>query len=386
MFLASLDLNGYRNYRRLSCEFSPGINLITGANAQGKTNLVESVYYLSIGKAYRQARDDQLILWGDNSFQIKGIIESRRGKSEIEVRYHREENPAKTILVDGLRMTKREDVSGRFTSVLFSPESIAIVKGSPQERRDFLNYDIGQISLTYGSDVYKYKRLLAQRNALLKNLSQVSLPLGDKREKLSVWDQQLVIYGCRLVEKRMAFVDKLAPMVRLIHRKLTSGKENMEIRYLINAEASPSANNDNPDKVDKKDIAGFLRETCDRSLEDDLKLGSTQWGPQRDDLKITLDGADMRRFGSQGQQRTCVLALKLAELEIFRGESGEYPLLLLDDVMSELDGERQKQLLNFINEKYIQCVITATEIKNINFIEKRQGKRFLVNRGEIREN
>jgi DNA replication and repair protein RecF len=380
MFLASLALTTYRNYKSLFCEFCPGINLVTGANAQGKTNLIEAVYYLSIGRAYRQVRDEQLIKWGEDSFQIVGNIESRQGKTEIETRFAREGNPAKTVLVGGLRVTKREDVSGRFTSVLFSPESMSIIKGSPQERRDFLNYDIGQISLTYTSDLYRYRRLLAQRNALLKKLGPITMSNDEKAEKLSVWDQQLIIYGSRIVDKRIAVIDKITPLVRLIHRKLANSEENMEVRYVLSAKGAPPLRQD---KVKTPDAAGFLREARERLLGDDLRLGSTQWGPHRDDLKITLGGVDMRQYGSQGQQRTGVLALKLAELEIFRGESGEYPLLLLDDVMSELDEERQMKLLNFIHEKNIQSIITATEAKNMYLIEKRQSRRFFVNRGEI---
>ena len=382
MLLSSLRLKDYRNYRQLYCEFCPGVNLFTGANAQGKTNLVESIYYLSIGRAYRQARDEQLILWGGRSFQIKGKIERRQGTTEIEARYDKDENPAKVILVDGLRQTKWEEVSGRFTSVLFSPESMAIIKGSPQERRGFLNYDIGQISLTYGVNLYKYMRLLAQRNALLKKLSPLAMPLSEKKDRLSVWDQQMIVYGGGIVEKRMAIIERLTPMVRLIHRRLTDSGDNMELQYLMRGK-KPVPIKKGAEKT--WSAAGLLQELCDDSLEEDLRFGSTQWGPHRDDLRILLDGVDMKLYGSQGQQRTGVLALKLAELEIFRGESGEYPVLLLDDVMSELDDTRQRKLIRFISEKSIQCVITSTDVKNVDLIEKRQIKRFFVNRGEIKE-
>lgn len=381
MYLKSLSLTDYRNYSALSCGFGPGVNLVTGANAQGKTNLIEAVYYLSIGRAYRQARDEQLIRWGRDSFRIRGKVESRFGSTEIETLYRREGNPAKTISVDGLRAQKREEVSGRLTSVLFSPESMAVVKGPPQERRSLLDYDISQISYAYASDLYKYRRILAQRNALLRKLSHIPMGVEDKKERLSVWDQQLVVYGSRIVEKRTAVVEKLTPLVRLVHRKLADNEDNMEIRYFQYGMDAAASN----EKDRKRDFAAALREAGERTLAEDLRLGSTQWGPHRDDLKIFLEGIDLRQYGSQGQQRTGALALKLAELELFRGESGEYPVLLLDDVMSELDEERQRKLLGVINEKYIQCIITATEAKNIDLIEKRQPKRFMVNRGEIKE-
>ena len=382
MLLSSLTLAGYRNYKNLECIFSPGVNMVTGANAQGKTNLIEAVYYFSVGKAYRQARDEQLVQWGGKTFYIKGDIKSRQGASEIEVRYDREANPAKSFAAGGLQRVKWEEISGIFNSVLFSPESMAVIKGSPQERRNFLDYDIAQVSLAYSADLYKYKRLLAQRNALLKKLGPLPVPLNDKKERLAVWDQQLVLYGSRIAEKRMAFLEKMAPLVRLTHRKLTDSKEKMEIQYIrYTKDAAPLAGDDGA----KADAAIFLERARDCSLPDDLRFGSTQWGPHRDDLKILLDGVDMKLYGSQGQQRTGILALKLAELEIFRGESGEYPVLLLDDVMSELDENRQRQLLNIINEKFIQCIITATEAKNTGLTEKRLLKQFLVNRGEIRE-
>ena len=382
MYLSSLQLTGYRNYHQLNKTYCPGVNLFVGANAQGKTNLVESIYYLSIGKSYRANRDEQLILWGARSFHIKGVVEQKNGVTEIETRYHKDENPAKTILLDGLRQEKWEDAGGRFTSVLFSPESMSIIKGPPQERRGFLNYDISQISLSYGANLYKYRRLLAQRNALLKKLGSVAMPLGEKKERLSLWDEQLIGCGSSIIEKRVSFIGRLAPLVRLIHRKLADSRDNMELRYMLHAR-DPQPAKQNADG--RQYASAFLREARESYLEEDLRYGVTHWGPQRDDLRILLEGMDLKQYGSQGQQRTGVLALKLAELEIFRGESGEYPVLLLDDVLSELDETRQQMLLRFIGGNNIQCFITSTEAKNIDFIEKRQIMRFIVNRGEINE-
>ena len=382
MFLSSLDLSGYRNYRRLHSSFSPGINLISGSNAQGKTNLVESIYYLSIGKAYRPARDEQLILWGAKAFQINGCVENRAGKTEIEIRYTQENNPEKHISAGGLRVARWEEVSGLLTSVLFSPESMSMIKGAPQERRSFLDYDIGQISRSYTANLYKYRRLLTQRNALLKKLGSFNAPSKDKLEQLSVWDQQLIQYGSRIIEKRISFLEKMTPLVRLTQRRITEGKENMEIRYKLYSKSSAQMVKDHEGKWD---VSGFLQEEKERSLQEDLRYGSTHWGPHRDDIVILLDGVDVRQFGSQGQQRSGVLAMKLAELEVFRGESGEYPILLLDDVLSELDEERQRQLMQIIHEKSIQCMITSAELRHLDALERKQSKRFLVQNGEMSE-
>ena len=382
MQISSLFLENYRNYHQLQCAFCPGINLVTGANAQGKTNLIESIYYLSIGHAYRQARDAQLIRWGSDRFRIEGKVESRQGKTDIGVDVGTSTRPAKTITVGGLRGAKTEELSGVLLSVLFSPESMAIIKGSPQERRSFLDYDVGQISLTYHTNSNTYKRLLAQRNALLKKLGRLSTPITEKKERLLLWDQQLIEYGCRIIEKRISFLEKMTPMVRLTQRKLTEGRETLELQYML-SQRNTRVTYKTIDKT--KGILGFLKEACDQCLEDDLRLGSTHWGPHRDDVRFLLDGMDIKQYGSQGQQRTGVLALKMAELEIFRGETGEYPILLLDDVLSELDESRQRQLLQMISEKAIQCIITTTESMDIPFSDKRPFKQFSVHQGSVIE-
>jgi DNA replication and repair protein RecF len=227
MILSSISLTGYRNYRQQACLLCPGINLILGENGQGKTNLVESIYYISIGKAYRQSSDSQIIRWGDKLFQIEGLVEGRRGSARINIRFKQDERPPKTVSVNGLQVKRWDDVSGLLTSVLFSPESLSIIKGSPQDRRSFLDYDVSQISLAYGSNLGKYRRILSQRNALLRKFSTMPLHATEKKERLSVWNQQLIQYGSLIIEKRIAFVNKLAPMVRLIHRKLTDNKENI---------------------------------------------------------------------------------------------------------------------------------------------------------------
>lgn len=382
MRVTSLVLKDYRNYSQMEAEFCPGINLFYGANAQGKTNLIEAIYYLSIGKAYRPVRDEQLILWGKEEFRIKARIEDRRGGAWLEVSYQKNSKPAKNFFAGGVRLTKAEELSGLLTSVLFSPESVSIIKGSPQERRGFLDYDISQVSLSYIRDLHRYRRILAQRNNLLKKMLGQRTAPSQKSAQLELWDEQLVEYGARIIMKRLAVLEKLNPLTRLTQRRLTDGKENIELSYIFNK----SGRLEESEGRREGRIAAFLQDAREKALEEDLRFGVTQWGPHRDDLEILLNGINLKQFGSQGQQRTAVLALKLAELEFFRGESGEYPILLLDDVLSELDENRQNQLLAFIHEKAIQCFITSTEPTNFFGREKRQSRSFLVNAGKIEQN
>ena len=386
MLLHTLRLVDYRNYQSASIELSPGMTLVTGANAQGKTNLLEGIYYLSIGKAYRQSRDEQIVRWGTHSFSIEAYAQSRQGNTKIQIQYNTKEKPAKQIFLDGLRRDTWEECSGVFTSVLFSPESMSVIKGPPQERRSFLDHDISQVSQSYGVDLLRYRRLLAQRNTLLKSIGhQKGLP-GQWKEKLTIWDEQLIAYGSRIINKRLGFLEKMTPMARLMQRKLTEGKENLELHYLHAEDKylSPQLGKATTSGT-KRDTEASLTLAREYALEDDLRYGSTQWGPHRDDVRILLDDTDVRQFGSQGQQRTGVLALKLAEIEVFRGESGEYPILLLDDVLSELDEQRQDQLLSIINEKSIQCVITSTGDRTMDSLPNKQIKQLRVHQGEIRE-
>jgi DNA replication and repair protein RecF len=251
---------------------------------------------------------------------------------------------------------------------------MSIIKGSPQERRKFLDYDISQISRVYAKNLSKFQRLMNQRNMLLKRLSHKNLSLTKQSKELEVWDCQLIETGSQIIEKRLQTVAKLNPLTRLMQRKISGGQENIELHYIFNrkTEILPTMN-----------IMEQLERAREENLADDLRFGMTQWGPHRDDLAITLNGINLKQYGSQGQQRTAVLALKLAELEFFRGESGEYPILLLDDVLSELDQNRRLELINLIQEKSIQCFITATENFDFEIREKRQLRSFSVNCGQI---
>lgn len=371
MYLTNLKLNKYRNYDQLNVDFSAHINIIVGENAQGKTNLIEAIYYLSSAKTYRIARDNQLAKWNDNFFSILGELANKNGKVVINVQYQNKDGQNnKEIKINGLKIKRLADLLGNAMVVLFAPEDLNIIKGSPVERRKLLDHDISQVSSSYYIKLQKFNRLLTQRNALLKKIGSRNA----KKEELQVWNEQLVDIGSDIIIKRLEVLEKLVPLTRLMQRKLTKGQENLDIKYLLNRQK----------KLKKHDnIKLLLLEELDKIAEEEIRRGITLWGPHRDDLLILLNGNNLKLYGSQGQHRTSVLAIKLAELEFFKAESGEYPILLLDDVLSELDSQRKNMLLNTIQERCIQCFITTTEDLDYLWDDRTCIKKFNISNGYL---
>ncbi len=372
MYLQRLFLNQFRNYSVLQQDFSSQVNIITGQNAQGKTNLIEAIYYLSMFKTYRPAQDSQLIKANTNAFAISGAVRSKAGDLKIEVVYRNKETGGKEIKINGLKIRKISEILGNLTVVLFAPEDLNIVKGAPAERRSLLDNDISQVNPSYFINLQRYNRILAQRNHLLKRLSGSEKITGE----LLVWNEQFILLSEEIIAKRLQVLEKLIPLTRLIQRKLTEGKENLDIRYLLNRQKEIKKNDN---------IRSLLLEDLKKTQKEELKRGMTLWGPHRDDLLIVLNGNDLKYFGSQGQHRTAVLAIKLAELEYFKAESGEYPILLLDDVMSELDQKRREQLIQTIQEKAIQCFITTTEDLAYPWSEKTTTQKFYIEQGVLND-
>ncbi|MFZ5754452.1 MAG: DNA replication/repair protein RecF [Bacillota bacterium] len=348
MYLERLGLTNYRNYETLNEDFSAQLNILSGPNAQGKTNLLEAIYYLATGKTYRPARDLQLIRWNHQAFSIQGKIRNKQGYVTLEVLYKIGEQNSKEIKVNGLKIYKTSELLGNLTAVLFAPEDLNIIKGSPLERRKILDNDISQVSPGYFLKLQQYNRVLNQRNYLLKKIRE----RGKGFDELEIWNEQFLELSESIILKRINVLEKLSPLTRLMQRKLTNGQENLEIRYLFSRQKELKLNHD---------LKKVLLEELEKYRGEEIKKGISLWGPHRDDLLISLNGNDLKVYGSQGQHRTAVLALKLSELEFFKAESGEFPVLLLDDVLSELDQERRGFLLNIIKEKKIQCFITTTE-------------------------
>ncbi|MBQ8322660.1 MAG: DNA replication/repair protein RecF [Clostridia bacterium] len=343
MQIKKLFLQNFRNYEKETFAFSDGLNVLFGKNAQGKTNCAEAVFYLCTGASLRIRHDKQLVKIGAESAKITAEAENRYGRVTIEADIF--ENK-REIRVNGTKITKNADLMGHINSVFFSPGELRLIQDGPDERRRFMNISISQTSPAYYTALLRYNKILDQRNALLKN-SDYSLVL----DTLPVWDEQLCKYAATVVKKRAEFLDKLAPYAKELHAYLTDGAEELVVR---------------PDKKyegDEDEIAKTLLRRLSNNYDKDLRLGFTTVGPHRDDLDVLISGVDAKAYASQGQTRTAALSMKLAEVRIFKDLSGEYPILVLDDVMSELDLPRRKKLLQRIHG--IQTILTCTHAERV---------------------
>ncbi len=334
-----LSLDNFRNYDFLEMDFLPGVNIIYGLNAQGKTNILEAIYMCVTGKSHRGSKEEEIIKFGKNEAHIKGEFEVSGIKKRIDI--HLKRNISKGIALNQIPVKKISSLYGEVSVVIFSPEDLEIIKRGPSARRDFMNIELCQLDKVYVDNLIKYSKTVKQRNELLKKLE-----FSDEREKLEetldVWDLQLVKYGTEIIERRKKFIEELNEIILDIHYEISGREEKLEIKY------EPSADTD--DFYEKLIIA----------RNKDKIYKSTSVGPHRDDLSFYVNGKNMKIFGSQGQQRTSVLSLKLSEIEIIKKQKGDLPVLLLDDVLSELDRNRQKELLKRIGS--MQTIITCTGI------------------------
>jgi len=333
--LVSLTLRNYRNYARLQLELGPQLNVFLGQNAQGKTNLLESVAILALSSSPRARREADLIGPLAPDALVEAVVETGGRSVELSLRVSQEaERTSKTIRVDGVPR-RAVDLPGEVQATLFWPEDLSLVKGGPEHRRRFLNEMLVQVVKGYGRTLARYRRVLDQRNHLLKRIA-----VGQEgRESLAVWDGELASLGTALITARRDAITELAPLAAANHAAIAAG------------EALAVAYSDAPEN-----LAAVLQD----ALEDDLRRGSTSVGPHRDDLEIRIQGPDARSFASQGQQRTAVVSLKLAESDLIEARSGERPILLLDDVLSELDPDRRLALLARVGEAG-QVIVTSVE-------------------------
>ncbi len=369
MYIMGINLMNFRNYDYISLEFHKKLNVFYGMNAQGKTNIIESLYVGGFGKSFRTSNDRDMIMMGKENAAMGIKFLCREREQKIDLRWR--EKGKKEIRVNESSLEKLSDIFGKLNVVIFSPEDLKLVKEGPSERRRFMNREISHISPGYYHHLSQYNRILSQRNNLLRQnkYNNISMDL------LDVLDEQLAIEGSRIIEKRNTFIKRLNTISRLKHRKITGNKENIEVLYKSNIK-----NEEEKDAEKKKKI--FI-ETMKKRREQDLERGYTTCGPHKDDLSITINGIDVRNFGSQGQQRTAVLSLKLSEIEIVKAETGEYPILLLDDVMSELDEGRQRELIKSLGN--VQIFVTMTEIPELLKEDIKDGRIFYVEGGKAIE-
>ncbi len=334
MIIKSLELADFRNYDSLHIDFSSGTNILYGDNAQGKTNILEAIYLSATTKSHKGSKDKDIVNFHKEESHIRTYLE----KEDVEIRVdmHLRKNKSKGIAIDGQKIKKAAELLGLLNVVFFSPEDLSIIKNGPAERRRFADMELCQLDQFYLYNLNHYNRIVNQRNKLLKDMYfNPSL-----RDTLTIWDSQLISFGSKIIERRKLFAEQLNEIILDIHKKLSGGKEELVICY-------------EPDVL-IEDYEKSLLENQER----DIKLKQTATGPHRDDFSFIVNGIDIRKFGSQGQQRTAALSLKLSEIELVRKMTKDNPVLLLDDVLSELDSSRQNYLLSTIGD--IQTIITCT--------------------------
>lgn len=338
MIIESIELKDYRNYPALHMDFGSGTNILYGNNAQGKTNILEAVYACCTTKSHRGSKDKEMIRFGAEESHIK--LKVKKNSVPYRIDMHLKKNRAKGVAVNGIPIRKASELFGIVNVVFFSPEDLNIIKNGPAERRKFIDMELCQLNKLYVHSLSSYNRVLIQRNKLLKELSF----RPEYEETLDAWDAQLSRYGREIVQCRSKFILQLNQLIYKIHWKLSGEKEKLKIAY------------------DPNSSADLLEENIFRSRELDKRQKTTLRGPHRDDIGFFIENIDIRRFGSQGQQRTAALSLKLSEIELVKKLVRDYPILLLDDVLSELDGERQSHLLSAIG--HIQTLITCTGLED----------------------
>ncbi len=334
MFVKSLDLKQFRNYESLSISLDSGTNIFYGANAQGKTNILEAIYLAGSSRSHKGSKDKDLIRMGDDESHIRMVLDRNGNDYRIDV--HLKRNKSKGIAINGLPVKRAGDLLELISIVFFSPEDLNLIKNGPSERRKFLDYVLCGIDRIYLQDLTNYNKCLNHRAKLLKDIGFGEGTLAE----LDVWDEQFIVYGSRIIEKRAAFIKELEKNAAEIHWQLTGETEHLNISY------EPSVSED------------MFRKKLKDSRQIDLKNRSNTVGPHRDDIAIRSNGMDLRVYGSQGQQRTAALSLKLAEIDTYEKVQGTRPILLLDDVLSELDSNRQNYLLHSIRNT--QTLITCT--------------------------
>lgn len=368
MFINELQLKNFRNYEELEMTFDRNVNVIIGENAQGKTNLLEAIYLLAFTKSYRTNNDRELIKWDTEFAKINARLHKKQRDLPLELIFHRNGKKAR---INHIEQQKLSEFIGALNVVMFAPEDLALVKGAPQMRRRFIDMELGQIEPLYLYHLGEYQKILRQRNSHLKQLQKqrhVDTTL------LTILTEQLIEHAAIVLHKRFEFLQWLREWAIPIHEKISRGLEKLAIQYLPTIEVLEEAT--------KETIVNTYSEAFERITDNEIRRGTTLLGPHRDDLVFFINDKDVKLYGSQGQQRTTALSLKLAEIDLIYEQINEYPILLLDDVLSELDDYRQSHLLTTIQDK-VQTFVSTTSVEGINHETLQQASIYRVTNGTI---
>jgi len=370
MYIEQLKLKNYRNYDELELAFDNKINVIIGENAQGKTNLMEAIYLLALTKSHRTSREKELIQWDEKYAKIEGRIMKRNRNIPLEVIFSTKGKKAKLNRIEQKRLS---DYIGTLNIVMFAPEDLTLVKGSPQIRRRFIDMELGQIQPKYVFHLAQYQKILKQRNHLLK---QMQYKKTQEDVMLQVLTDQLIVHAAEILERRFIFLKLLKKWAGPIHHGISRKLEELNITY------SPTIEVLEDEKKEK--IETIYQNKFVEIKEREIERGTTLVGPHRDDLIFYVNDKNVQTYGSQGQQRTTALSVKLAEIELIYNEIGEYPVLLLDDVLSELDDFRQSHLLNTIQGK-VQTFVSTTSVDGIHHKTLENADIFQVHAGNVKK-
>ncbi len=368
-YLEDLTIRGFRNYRQQQLQFHPRLNIFVGENAQGKTNLLESIYYLSVNRSFRTNRDQELIHWDDNVFFLKGIFNKNGFQHSAQASYS--QRGQLKIVVNNNHVNRYDNLQF-FPVVVFSPDDLQIIREGPSVRRRFINLETSRLDPLYFKDLKAYQRVLLQRNHLLKE-KQNHRKIN---EFLEPWDQALVSLGSSIIRARIAMIDLLEKEADLFFDLLTDSRERLSLEYISTVDHTP----------DPAVTISNFQQALMKKRNQEIRRGTTAIGPHLDDIKISINGHDTRRYSSQGQKRTAALALKMAEVYLFEKRNSDCPIILLDDVFSELDNERKQHLLDFLKDNAGQCFISsAVDLGNLGDNLHRGYKKFSVCQGSIND-
>lgn len=350
LYIKRINLKNFRNYESLDIEIGEGVNIFYGQNAQGKTNIIEAIYTASTGKSHRTQRDTELIRWNSEDSKVK--IDFYKDKDEKSIEIYLSRNVKKQVKLNGVKLSKTGELIGNMNTVIFSPDHMKIIKDGPVERRRFMDIILSQVKPGYYYNLVQYIKVLEQRNRLLGEAANNRNVL----KTMDIWNEQLADFGTKIILTRKNFINNICEIAAATHERISHGKEKLMLSYNSSIEHK---------NLSEANIKKSFMEALDRSVSIDMKRGSTHKGPHRDDILFFINDTEVKTYSSQGQQRTTLLSLKISELKYIEEEKEEMPILLLDDVFSELDTERQKYLVDFIKD--IQTIITCTDVE---YLEK----------------